>query len=407
MAVMRLLTLGLLLLANIAAAQNLVPNPSFELGLTNPSGWRLNGGVGKWENFGRTGKRCVSVTGNGNDSNAWECTDWKPEEGKLYLVRYFVRRSPESAGGTPITGFSTVNRDAWDVSSDGNWHMRHFVCRTPIERDTGQGTRGTVLRFGQWHVKGTVAFDDVEVLPVVAVHKLVGHGTGDKGQVKKRRKEANKNGRTQGQTGRFGVLSVGDATLGVVLARQRENGKGFSWSGNCSANGSLHRFNSSQHRGRLRTRIWEGVSAIPSLFTRFSERSERLVSKGFAFVGFGIGSREGRDVEPSHRDVEQRYSVIGAEKSPLNSVSRAPCPLLLGSGESIRNGIYRFVTNFGGYASNDSRPLFAHTAGFNTNRWVLGGPLSERWQESGAWVIYRHTLNGTGDTGQGTGEGRI
>ncbi|MEJ7615269.1 MAG: hypothetical protein SQA66_16720, partial [Candidatus Fervidibacter sacchari] len=256
MDMVRLLTLGLFLLANIAAAQNLVPNPSFELGLTSPSGWRLNGGVGKWETFSRTGKRSVSVTGSGNDSNAWECTDWKPEEGKLYLVRYFVRRSPESAGGTPITGFSTVNRDAWDVPSDGNWHMRHFVCRTPIERDTGQGTRGTVLRFGQWHVKGTVAFDDVEVLPVSVVHRR---------------------------------------------------------------------------------------------FAQFE----------------------------------------------------------LGSGETIRNGVYRFATNFSGYSSNDSRPLFAHTAGFNTNRWVLGGPLSERWQESGAWVIYRHTLNGTGDTGQGTGEGRI
>ncbi|MCS7191726.1 MAG: hypothetical protein NZ937_01925, partial [Armatimonadetes bacterium] len=98
-------------------AQNLVPNSSFELGLTNPNSWRLNSGDGKWERFGKTGKRSVSVTGKGNDSNAWECIDWKPEFGRLYRIRYFVCRSPESAGGTPITGFSTVNRDAWDVPS--------------------------------------------------------------------------------------------------------------------------------------------------------------------------------------------------------------------------------------------------------------------------------------------------
>jgi hypothetical protein len=269
----RLLALGLLLLANIAAAQNLVPNPSFEQGLTNPAGWKLNGGAGKWENFGRTGKRCISVTGSGNDSNAWECTDWKPEGGRLYLIRYFVRRSPESAGGTPITGFSTVNRDAWDVPSDGNWHMREFVCRTPVQRET-------VLRFGQWHVKGTVAFDDVEVLPVIAVHKVVGQGTGDTGQGERRQKEAMRDGGTQS-------------------------------------------------------------------------------------------------------------------------------PLSLGTGETVRNGIYRFATNFSGYNSNDSRPLFAHTAGFNTDRWVLGGPMSERWQESGAWVIYRHKLNGTRDGGRGARERRI
>jgi hypothetical protein len=125
-----------------------------------------------------------------------------------------------------------------------------------------------------------VAFDDVEVLPVIAVHKVVGQGTGDTGQGERRQKEAMRDGGTQS-------------------------------------------------------------------------------------------------------------------------------PLSLGTGETIRNGIYRFATNFSGYNSNDSRPLFAHTAGFNTNRWVLGGPMSERWQESGAWVIYRHKLDGTRDGGREARERRI
>jgi hypothetical protein len=56
---MRLLTLSLLLLANFAAAQNLVPNPSFEQGLTSPTGWRLNGGVGK--KFSAHQKMCPPV----------------------------------------------------------------------------------------------------------------------------------------------------------------------------------------------------------------------------------------------------------------------------------------------------------------------------------------------------------
>lgn len=239
-------------------AQNLVPNPSFELGETNPEGWRLTGGVGKWEIFGHEGKRCVSVTGKGDDSNSWECTAWKPEGGKLYLICCFILRSPNSQGGTPITGFSTVNCDVWDIPSDGQWHLRQFICRTPINRTD------TVLRFGQWHVKGTVSYDDLKVLPVVAIHRRIGKTD-------------------------------------------------------------------------------------------------------------------------------------------------------LGSGESIRNGFYRFVTNFGWFgggdirwlSGNDSRPLFAHTAGFNTDRWVLGGPMSERWQESRAWVIYRHTLNGTWDTGRRTVEKQV
>lgn len=232
---MRLLTLCSVLLVSFAVGQNLVPNGSFEIGEKSPEGWRLSGGVGSWENFGKTGKRSISVTGNGEDSNAWECTNWRPDSGKLYLIRCFVNRSPDSVGGTPITGFSTVNRDAWDVPSDGKWHPRQFICRTPVNRPD------TVLRFGQWHVKGKVAFEDVEVLPAIAVHKRIGK-------------------------------------------------------------------------------------------------------------------------------------------------------VMLGTGESIRNGVYYFTSNFSGFGSNDAPTLFAHTAGFNTDRWVLGGPMSERWQESGAWVIYRHSV---------------
>ncbi|MDT7893630.1 MAG: hypothetical protein RRA51_04860, partial [Armatimonadota bacterium] len=336
MAMVRLLALGLLLLANIATAQNLVPNPSFEQGLTNPAGWKLNGGGGKWENFGRTGKRCISVTGSGNDSNAWECTDWKPEGGRLYLIRCFVRRSPESTGGTPITGFSTVNRDAWDVPSDGNWHMREFVCRTPVQRET-------VLRFGQWHVKGTVAFDDVEVLPVIAVHKVVGQGTGDTGQGERRQKEAMRDGGTQGQVGGFGVLSVGNATLGVVLARQRETGKRFSWARNSETNGALHRFHRSQHRGRLWSWLWEGISAVLAHRKGFCERSARLVSTDFAFVGRRDSEGTRRITQPTHRDADQRHPLVGTQTSSLIPLSPAPCPLSLGTGETIRNGIYRFA----------------------------------------------------------------
>lgn len=54
-------------------AQNLVPNPSFELGKGAPLGWQLNRGMGDWELFGRTGKRSISVTGTGEgSSNVWE-----------------------------------------------------------------------------------------------------------------------------------------------------------------------------------------------------------------------------------------------------------------------------------------------------------------------------------------------
>jgi hypothetical protein len=216
---------------SMAPAYGQPPNPSFELGEDLPTGWRLSGGVGKWEPFGHSGRRCISVTGTGDDSNSWECESFSPKPNATYIVGFWMMRSKEASGGTPITGFSTVN---CDLPADPSWKHYRLVARTPVDRSD------TVLRFGQWHLKGTVFYDDVEVLPAIAVH---------------RRKE--------------------------------------------------------------------GIKA-------------------------------------------------------------------LGAGESISKGRYRFSMLPYWWMLDEARPLFQHTASFNTNRWVLGGPASERWQEKGAWVIYRH-----------------
>jgi len=55
--------------------------------------------------------------------------------------------------------------------------------------------------------------------------------------------------------------------------------------------------------------------------------------------------------------------------------------LTLGAGETIQEGRYRFQSNFGGEGSNHARPLVSHTAGFNSNRWVMGAEAA---------VTYRH-----------------
>ncbi len=59
--------------------------------------------------------------------------------------------------------------------------------------------------------------------------------------------------------------------------------------------------------------------------------------------------------------------------------------LVLGEGESIRNGVYQFIAPYFGEASNASRPLEHHTASFNSNRWGFG---------AGSEVTYRHELSG-------------
>ncbi len=231
---MRWVVVGWIVLLASALAQNWVPNGSFEQGTDRPDGWQLWEGKGEWLMEGFTGTRAVLVRGNGNDSNAWVCTDWQPQPNHTYLVRCRLRVEPNSTGGTPIVGFTTANYDAWTISRDGKWYTVSFICRTPLQKES-------LLRFGQWQVRGSVAYDEIEVYSVAPVHRQI-----------------------------------------------------------------------------------EGIT--------------------------------------------------------------------LGEGELIRDGVYRFVTRYLGFATNQSRPLYAHTATFNTHRWVFTQPLGEGDPPSGDWVVYQHVI---------------
>ncbi len=64
----------------------------------------------------------------------------------------------------------------------------------------------------------------------------------------------------------------------------------------------------------------------------------------------------------------------------------------LGEGESVNQTTYRFSTLSMRMPTNASRPLVAHTATFNTDRWVFGEPLGAGEPPSGDWVVYRHSV---------------
>ncbi len=132
----------------------------FERGSGRPEGWSLSGGAGEWARPGRTGDRCVQVTGSGGDSNYWRCDPVRFEPGKTYRVSFWVRRSPPG-GGCVIAGPSFANRD---YSPGPEWERHGFAFRAPRSVD------GAFLRFGQWHLKGTVSFDDVELFEAKAFH---------------------------------------------------------------------------------------------------------------------------------------------------------------------------------------------------------------------------------------------
>jgi len=145
-----MIALALLL---VSANQELLPNPSLEDGATVPAGWTLEGG-GAVEDEGRTG-RCVMVEGTGDDSGQWSA-QLSLAPGSAYRVSFWARG--EGGGGCIISGPAAINRDFTPSTS---WTRYSFVFRTPIA-----GPQLSDVRFGQWHWKGRIWFDDVSLIPV-------------------------------------------------------------------------------------------------------------------------------------------------------------------------------------------------------------------------------------------------
>lgn len=147
----------LLTVSTLSAKGASVPNGSFEEGHDTPTGWELSGGEGAWENEGRTGKRCISVTGDGKSSNYWKCESVELRPGVVYRIDFWTKSSPEASIGNVISGTNLCNMD-WRHAPQ--WTSRTIVFRTP------DGNAPQYIRLGQWHVRGKVYFDDIRVRTV-------------------------------------------------------------------------------------------------------------------------------------------------------------------------------------------------------------------------------------------------
>ncbi|MGQ9523644.1 MAG: glycoside hydrolase domain-containing protein [Armatimonadota bacterium] len=138
------------------------PNASFDLGDTSPRGWQLVG-EGAWEQQGRTGARCVSVRGRGDDTSFWRSTSFAPNPGGIYRLSFWLKGT--GTGGCAVAGLDAANRD---YAPPADWQNHWFVFRAPDDRSDA------FLRFGQWHVNGQVWFDDVSITPVIPIHARSG-----------------------------------------------------------------------------------------------------------------------------------------------------------------------------------------------------------------------------------------
>ncbi len=131
----------------------------------NRDNWRLVVGKGEWRKDPGTGETCLTVTGEPGliESNYWILNyPFKPDQ--EYKISCQVRKSSGTSGGLVLIGSNFVNRD---VTAEKNWTTFEFYFSSPSKVDD------CYLRFGQWHVNGTIWFRDIQVTPVQPVYSTV------------------------------------------------------------------------------------------------------------------------------------------------------------------------------------------------------------------------------------------
>ncbi len=165
-------------LALAATAQKVpVVNPSFEEGADGPTGWTLSGGQGGWISEAADGHRAVAVTGGGGagENNYWRSDPVPLEPNTLYMLQ-FQARQVSGSGGCPTSGPVFCNRDLGGLSED--WTAFRSIFLTPAKANPAE----LWIRFGQWEVNGTVAYDAVSLTraePVYRVRDGIALGEGE------------------------------------------------------------------------------------------------------------------------------------------------------------------------------------------------------------------------------------
>src|SRR6266511_2042353 len=145
-------------------AQNLLPNPMFEEGLEQPTGWRLVGGEGRRLTNVNAKGSVLMVRGTGRDQTLWRTEPLALKSDSLYRLSFVGRCERSAAGGAAIAGSSTINRDFELTES---WTRYGFVFRGPA------GDPKEFIRLGQWHVTGSVFFAQAALSPVVATFRRI------------------------------------------------------------------------------------------------------------------------------------------------------------------------------------------------------------------------------------------
>lgn len=148
---------------------NIIPNGNFTLGSKQPDAWTPpSNDTGEWVKptpDSPTGS--IKVTGNGEDSRTWLSAPVEFKPGSLYQLS-FRARSHDASSGTGVSGPNFVNIDIG--VPDTQWMHYRNVFAVPHSETSIK----TPLRLGQWHTKGSLEFDNVEIHQVQPVYAHCG-----------------------------------------------------------------------------------------------------------------------------------------------------------------------------------------------------------------------------------------
>lgn len=168
--------LAVLIMPSHVVAELPIPNPSFEQGQPSVTAWTLSGTGGRTVTPGAVGQRAIALDGDGHASANWLSTPLDFQPGSIYRLRFQVRRL-KGQGGLATTGPVFCNRD---LSSPGpKWTSIDSYFQTPDRLSRDQAC----LRFGQWELAGTIAYDDIHLDRVIAVYQTEGDFTLGQGEL--------------------------------------------------------------------------------------------------------------------------------------------------------------------------------------------------------------------------------
>jgi hypothetical protein len=142
-----------------------INNASFEQGREGPDQWTLSPGAdGIWlQDNASAGRRAIALRGDGRSTSYWRSSPVAFAPSQLYVLR-FSARSIDSKEGAPMSGPLFCNRDIGDLAA--NWTPFSSIFFTPMHIKD----ENSWLRFGQWRVKGALAFDDIRIVPIQPVY---------------------------------------------------------------------------------------------------------------------------------------------------------------------------------------------------------------------------------------------